>query len=189
MIDTLIRMLPMADGQPILEDLRLGGKRYVLVTLHRPSNVDEPKQLKDILEAMNDISAEADVIFPVHPRTRQMMKGMQGLQTSPKLHFIDPVGYLQFLGLQRNAALVITDSGGIQEETTYLGIPCLTVRENTERPVTITVGRNTLVGRDMVLMRSEAAKSLSGKAKSGSIPPLWDGAASERIAETVCANI
>jgi UDP-N-acetylglucosamine 2-epimerase (non-hydrolysing) len=188
MIDTLIRMLPKAHAEPLMEQLALDGKRFVLVTLHRPSNVDDPKLLRNMLLALNEISFNADVIFPLHPRTRQILQEMQDLQFSQNLHFIDPVGYLEFLGLQRRAALVITDSGGIQEETTYLGIPCLTVRENTERPVTIDIGRNLLVGHNMALMKSEAAKALSGKGKSGSIPPLWDGAASERIADSICDN-
>jgi UDP-N-acetylglucosamine 2-epimerase (non-hydrolysing) len=185
MIDTLVRMLPAANAEPLLNQLGLSEKRFVLVTLHRPSNVDDPQQLKDILLALNEIVSDSDVIFPIHPRTRQMLKGLLELKLSPRLRFIDPVGYLQFLGLQRRAALVITDSGGIQEETTYLGIPCLTVRENTERPITVDVGRNLLVGHDMDQLKSEAAKALSGKAKSGSIPPLWDGKASDRIAAII----
>jgi UDP-N-acetylglucosamine 2-epimerase (non-hydrolysing) len=182
MIDTLVRMLPMADASELITQLGLDDKPFVLATLHRPSNVDNPGQLKDIMLALAEVSCSAGVIFPVHPRTRQILNEMDGLSFSQKIHFIDPVGYLPFLGLQRRAALVITDSGGIQEETTYLGKPCLTVRENTERPVTVTIGRNKLVGNDMNLLKSEALKALSGKGKTGSIPPLWDGEASERIA-------
>jgi UDP-N-acetylglucosamine 2-epimerase (non-hydrolysing) len=185
MIDTLIRMLPMADGGPLLDRLALNGRCFVLVTLHRPSNVDDPKQLREILLALDEISSDADVIFPIHPRTRNILKEMPELRFSPGMHFIDPVGYLQFLGLQRRSALVITDSGGIQEETTYLGIPCLTVRENTERPVTVAIGKNILVRHNMTMMKSEALKALSGKGKAGSIPPLWDGAASDRIVANV----
>ncbi len=185
MIDSLVKMLPMADGKPILDRLDLSGKRFVLVTLHRPSNVDDPKQLKDILLALDEISSAGEVIFPMHPRTRNVLKSMPEVRLSPRMHLIDPVGYSQFLGLQRRAALVITDSGGIQEETTFLGIPCLTVRENTERPVTVDIGKNILVGHDMDRMKSAATRALSGKAKPGSIPPLWDGKASDRIAALI----
>jgi UDP-N-acetylglucosamine 2-epimerase (non-hydrolysing) len=188
MIDTLVRMLPMANGEEIIQHLALDGRRFVLVTLHRPSNVDDPRQLKEILLALSEISTAAGVVFPLHPRTSQVLERMPELNLSQSLQLIDPVGYLEFLGLQRKASLVITDSGGIQEETTYLGIPCLTLRENTERPVTVSVGRNILIGHNMPLMKSEAAKALSGNGKCGSIPPLWDGAASERIADKISDN-
>lgn len=188
MIDTLVRLLPLADRTAVLEKLYLMGKRFVLVTLHRPSNVDDPQNLKQILFTLSEISSCADVLFPVHPRTRQVMKALGNLILSPRLHFVDPVGYLEFLSLQRRSELVITDSGGIQEETTYLGIPCLTVRENTERPVTVDVGSNILVGSDMDRLKTEANKALSGNGKRGSVPPLWDGMASERIAEIVLSQ-
>jgi UDP-N-acetylglucosamine 2-epimerase (non-hydrolysing) len=178
MIDTLVRLLPYAN-----EDAS-GRKPYVLVTLHRPSNVDDPAELAKILSALNEIAGEIDITFPVHPRTRQMMQGMD-VQISPKLRLVDPVGYVEFLGLQKNATFVITDSGGIQEETTYLRVPCLTVRENTERPVTVSIGSNLLVGRDMDRLKLEAGKILSGNAKSGSIPQLWDGKAGQRIADVL----
>ncbi len=179
MIDTLIRLLPHTkSGTP-------GKKPYALVTLHRPSNVDDPVELGKILGALNDIAAEIDIVFPVHPRTRQMMQGLKDSHIAPKLNLIDPVGYVEFLGLQREAKFVITDSGGIQEETTYLGVPCLTVRENTERPVTVTIGSNTLVGRDMERLKVESKKILGGNARKGAIPPLWDGKAGERIADVL----
>ena len=131
---------------------------------------------------LSEIADIANVLFPVHPCTRNVMKEIERLLLSPRLRFIDPVGYLEFLVLQRKAALVIMDSGCIQEETTYLGIPCLTVRENTERPINMDVGSNILVRRDIPMLRREADKALSGKGKSSSTPPLWDGMASERIA-------
>jgi UDP-N-acetylglucosamine 2-epimerase (non-hydrolysing) len=185
MIDTLIRLLPLAEsggyaGKPALKD-----DPYVLVTLHRPSNVDDPEELKEILLALDDIAGFADIIFPVHPRTRKVIETLGELKLSASLRLTEPVGYLEFLGLQRKAKLVITDSGGVQEETTFLGVPCLTVRENTERPITVNIGSNTLVGRDMAMLKGEAEKALSGKGKSSSIPPLWDGKASERIADIV----
>jgi len=179
MIDTLVRLLPQAVPPPHAD------KSYALATLHRPSNVDDPEGLGAIIGALNRIAAEIDIVFPVHPRTRRMLGQIGGLELSGRLRLADPAGYLEFLGLQRHAAFIITDSGGIQEESTYLGVPCLTVRENTERPVTVTVGSNILVGRDMERLEAEARKILAGEAKSGSVPPLWDGKAGERIAEVV----
>jgi UDP-N-acetylglucosamine 2-epimerase (non-hydrolysing) len=179
MIDTLVRLLPRANSNALAE------KSYVLVTLHRPSNVDDPAELTAILGALNEIASEIDVIFPVHPRTRQMMRELPNVAIAPRLRIVDPVGYVEFLGLQRKAALVITDSGGIQEETTFLGVPCITVRENTERPVTVSLGTNLLVGRDMQRLKAEAKKILAGNAKAGSIPPLWDGKAGQRIADVL----
>ena len=147
--------------------------------------MDDPEGLGAIIGALNRIAADIDIVFPVHPRTRQMLGQIAGLEISDRLRLADPAGYLEFLGLQRHAAFIITDSGGIQEESTYLGVPCLTVRENTERPVTVTVGSNILVGRDMARLEAEARKILAGEAKSGSVPPLWDGKAGERIAALV----
>jgi len=178
MIDTLVRCLPLChdprrDGFP---------QDYVLVTLHRPSNVDDPATLLAIVAALGDIAREAPVVFPVHPRTRARLGPTESW---PGIRFLDPVGYLEFLGLQQHARVVITDSGGIQEETTYLGVPCLTLRENTERPITMTLGTNVLVGRDLGRLRSETSAILAGRTKRGRVPPLWDGHASERIATVV----
>jgi UDP-N-acetylglucosamine 2-epimerase (non-hydrolysing) len=181
MIDTLMNLLPHANTPTPLS------KRYALVTLHRPSNVDDHAGLVKILGALNAIAAEIDILFPVHPRTRQKMQELTAMKIAPNLQLIDPTGYVEFLGLQRNAAMVITDSGGIQEETTYLRVPCLTIRENTERPITVTEGSNTLVGRDMERLKIEAKKILSGQAKTGNIPHLWDGKAGERIADLITA--
>jgi len=181
MIDTLVRLLPQAQRPPIPEI----PDPFMLITLHRPSNVDEPAMLKAIFETLNDLSAYLPVVFPVHPRTRKLLKD-GGLEfNNPRLHLIEPLGYLEFLALQRDAMVVITDSGGIQEETTYLGKPCLTVRKNTEWPITVTLGTNVLVGQDMDLLKQEVFKILSGNAKKGNIPPLWDGLASERLADVI----
>jgi UDP-N-acetylglucosamine 2-epimerase (non-hydrolysing) len=186
MIDTLIRLLPMTD--PVAARRRVGATgRFVLVTLHRPSNVDRPANLRAIVEALSDIARVAAVVFPIHPRTRAGMAAAEILPTSG-VTFTDPLGYLEFLALEREAALVITDSGGVQEETTYLGVPCLTVRENTERPVTITIGTNRLVGSDMDQLRLHAHRILHGETPHGSIPPLWDGQAGARIAEIVTST-
>ena len=180
MIDTLVRLLPKArpgNSPP---------EKYVLVTLHRPSNVDDLPWLRGMLEALNDLSGEIAVIFPVHPRTRQRLNSL-GLGGSKHRHLylLDPKPYLEFLALQRDAVAVITDSGGIQEETTFLGVPCLTVRENTERPVTVSLGTNLLVGRDIGRMQAELRCILEGRGKRGSGIPLWDGRTAERIADVL----
>jgi UDP-N-acetylglucosamine 2-epimerase (non-hydrolysing) len=179
MIDSLVRLLPVAmqssvNGLP---------ERYALVTLHRPSNVDDSASLRGILKSLLEVNEQLEVVFPVHPRTRQRIEQF-GINIE-KLHLLEPLPYIQFLSLQRRAAVVITDSGGIQEETTYLGVPCLTLRANTERPVTVSMGTNVLVGQDLGLLNSELARVLEGKAKKGSIPELWDGHAGERIAEVL----
>ena len=179
MIDSLVRLLPSA-----MECPRNGlPERYALVTLHRPSNVDDSASLKNILEALLEVNENLSVVFPVHPRTRQRISEFGNMVE--KLHLLEPVPYIEFLALQQRAAVVITDSGGIQEETTYLGVPCLTVRSNTERPVTVTMGTNVLVGQDRDKLIAELGNVLKGKAKKGSIPPLWDGHAGERIAEII----
>jgi UDP-N-acetylglucosamine 2-epimerase (non-hydrolysing) len=181
MIDSLVQLLPVAmqcakNGLP---------KRYALVTLHRPSNVDEGESLRSILLALLAVNEQMEVVFPVHPRTRQRIEQF-GIDAK-KLHLLEPLPYIEFLSLQHGAAVVITDSGGIQEETTYLGVPCLTLRNNTERPVTVTVGTNVLIGHDLGRLGSELSKIIEGKAKKGSVPPLWDGHAAERIAEALLA--
>ncbi len=176
MIDSLLKLLPIAqqrsrNGLPT---------RYAAVTLHRPANVDDGETLKSILQSLIEVSRDLEVVFPAHPRTRQRIADF-GLD-SRQLRVMDPLPYVDFLALQSRATVVITDSGGIQEETTYLGIPCLTVRENTERPITVSLGTNILVGRDPDKLRTELAQILAGKGKKGSVPPLWDGKTGERIA-------
>jgi UDP-N-acetylglucosamine 2-epimerase (non-hydrolysing) len=183
MIDTLVRLLPEARElwkTPNLEQWR--GRKYALVTLHRPSNVDDPEILGGIMHALSAIGKSMPAIFPVHPRTRNQLRTIPGLASVDNIHLVDPLGYLEFLALQSEAVMVITDSGGIQEETTYLGIPCLTLRENTERPVTVSVGTNILVGHNMARLHMEATQIIEGRAKRGGVPPLWDGKAGERIA-------
>ena len=184
MIDTLLRLLPQAENH------RPSGINlpYALVTLHRPSNVDDLDWLRELLATLSDLSRQLTVVFPVHPRTRQRILESRGsFVASDQLRFLDPLPYLEFLALQRRAAVVITDSGGIQEETTLLGVPCLTVRENTERPITVTMGTNQLVGRDLMKLRKAAEGILAGSSKKGAgldihRVPLWDGHAAERIA-------
>lgn len=196
MIDSLIRLLPKAKERPILRELGLAGDgkpplRYVLATLHRPGNVDDPGKLAEILAALSDIGREAPVIMPVHPRTRQRMSEGGTALSPARVRLLDPLGYLDFLALTADASLVITDSGGVQEETTYLGVPCLTARPNTERPITITHGTNRLVSSTREALVGAALDAL-GKATDGSRkaspPALWDGAAARRIADVLAAQ-
>lgn len=180
MIDTLVRLLPQARA---LYPLDLPD-RYILVTMHRPSNVDDEVFLRDLLDNLCGVSKQVPVIFPVHPRTRQRL-ATAGIQVGDdcNLRLTEPLSYLDFLALQSRATVVITDSGGIQEETTFLRVPCLTVRENTERPITTTHGTNVLVGRNTDRMREELARVLEGRRPLSSVPPLWDGCAANRIAK------
>jgi UDP-N-acetylglucosamine 2-epimerase (non-hydrolysing) len=181
MIDSLIRLLPAAQHRNAQRQNRNGlPQRYALVTLHRPANVDDSVILKRILQSLLEVSQDLSVIFPAHPRTRKRIADFA--LHAGQLQILDPLPYLEFLAMQSRATVVITDSGGIQEETTYLGIPCLTLRENTERPVTVSLGTNVLVGRDPEKLRSELFRVLAGQAKTGTVPPLWDGYAGERIA-------
>lgn len=184
MIDTLLRLLPEAEKRG--SEITRVRDRYGLVTLHRPSNVDEPENLSEIITTLIWISRQLPVIFPVHPRTRRRILDF-GLRISEngKLNLVEPLSYLDFLALQRNATVVITDSGGIQEETTFLGVPCLTVRKNTERPITVEIGTNIVVGQDMERLKTEVYRILDGNGKKGSVPPLWDGRAAERIARII----
>ena len=179
MIDTLVRMLPEAQKHRPA-DLPA---RYALVTLHRPSNVDDLPWLQSMLRTLEEMSSELTILFPIHPRTRQRMKDADISLHSANLRLMDPQPYMSFLALQQNATVVITDSGGIQEETTYLGVPCLTVRENTERPITAEVGTNVMVGRDVSRIGREVKAILAGGKKHGRNPELWDGKAAERIAD------
>ncbi len=193
MIDTLRAQL---DRLPEVNPTRLvpPGSRYGVVTLHRPSNVDDRATFAGILGALEEIAEGLPLVFPIHPRTRKMAASF-GLdqhfrELDPAaavlgsgIHVTEPLGYHTFLNLWKDAVLVLTDSGGLQEETTALGIPCLTLRENTERPVTVWEGTNTLVGIDPQAIRSAAAQALDGGGKTGRIPEYWDGKASERIVE------
>ena len=179
MIDSLVRLLPAASQCPT----NGVSERFALVTLHRPSNVDDSETLKSILESLLAVNDKLDVVFPVHPRTRDRIAQF-GLSTE-KLHLLEPVPYIEFLALQRRATAVITDTGGIQEETTSLQVPCVPLRNNTERPITVTMGTNILVGQDSRKLTSELSAILEGRGKRGTIPPLWDGHAAERIADVL----
>lgn len=189
MIDSLLRGLERAARSTIRETLGVAGQDYAVVTLHRPSNVDSREKLSEILGALEEISKRVPVVFPVHPRTRKTMAEFgfsESTYRNSNLHLLDPLGYLDFLSLFSGARLVLTDSGGIQEETTALGIPCLTLRENTERPVTIEIGTNKLVGSDGQRIVEAAVSILDGlSAKPGRVPALWDGHTAERIVSSM----
>ena len=186
MIDTLVQVLPRARALDAPARHGVPAGRYVVATLHRPSNVDRPDALREILEALATIGREMPVIFPVHPRTRARL-GVAGLEPSANsaLRLVAPLGYLEMLGLVAAAAVVVTDSGGLQEETSYLGVPCLTVRPNTERPITCTMGTNRLVEPDAEVIVEAARAHLRPGARCGAKIERWDGDAAERIAKVL----
>lgn len=185
MIDSLCYYRPLAEQSTILDELSLSPGEYGLVTLHRPSNVDEPVMLGRILEVLTELGARCPLVFPAHPRTRKIMEHNKFDAPAGRLRVLDPVGYFDFVKLMMHARLVLTDSGGIQEETTVLGIPCLTIRENTERPITIEIGTNRLVGVSPERILEEGRKVLDEPQRTGRIPELWDGRASERIVRVI----
>jgi UDP-N-acetylglucosamine 2-epimerase (non-hydrolysing) len=181
MIDTLMRHLPRATLDRVADRVRVEPRQYAVLTLHRPSNVDEPETIRRILGALSTIAQDLPIVFPVHPRTRERLRSF-GFEALPSGVLVtDPLGYIDFLSLTANARLILTDSGGLQEESTALGIPCLTLRENTERPITVTHGTNRVVGTDpaRILAGYNDALSTSNGARC---PPLWDGHTGERIA-------
>jgi UDP-N-acetylglucosamine 2-epimerase (non-hydrolysing) len=190
MIDSLFKQLKSAGSSRVREELEVAGGDYAVVTLHRPSNVDEPRVLGGILSALTRISKHLPVVFPIHPRTRKNLGEfglLGGVAEGGRVRLVEPLGYLDFLRLYSGARLVLTDSGGIQEETTALGIPCLTLRENTERPVTVELGTNRVVGNDPVRIVAEAEEALArdGQEEPPRAPPLWDGHAAERILDAL----
>ena len=192
MIDTLFYNLMKTERDSIIFHkhnivLPSGYKNYGILTLHRPSNVDDPNILQNLLETLSLVSEKLPLIFPVHPRTAQRIRNAKLNKLLERDTFItlEPIGYLELLGLMRNAKLVLTDSGGIQEETTALGVPCLTLRENTERPITLTDGTNTLVGRERKKIMSTVDRILKNGGKTGKIPKAWDGRAAERIVDII----
>lgn len=181
MIDTLVKHRSRFQQPKIWEELKLSEKGYIVMTLHRPGNVDEEEKLKSLMNEIVENSNNLPLIFPVHPRTAKILQGL-GIQHS-RLHTIDPLGYLEFNYLVENSLAVITDSGGITEETTVMGIPCMTLRNNTERPETVEIGSNELIGTDPNAIKPAMEKLFSGNWKKGSIPELWDGKTAERIVE------
>lgn len=187
MIDTLLKNMPRFVKPPVWDKHHLEERQYFVITLHRPANVDEDEKLKTLMEEIVNNARDLPIIFPVHPRTAKILDHL-GIKAT-NLHFIDPLGYLEFNYLVKHAKAVITDSGGITEETTVMGIPCLTLRDNTERPETITIGTNELIGTDPKAIAPNMEKLFSGGWKKGGIPELWDGRAGERIVEKLVGLI
>jgi UDP-N-acetylglucosamine 2-epimerase (non-hydrolysing) len=183
MIDTLLKNRNRFIKPPVWENLQLEEGKYIVMTLHRPANVDEEGKLKKLLREIIDNSHGLPLIFPVHPRTAKILEHLE--IKDPKLHTIDPLGYLEFNYLVEHAKAVVTDSGGITEETTVMGIPCMTLRDNTERPETITIGTNELIGTNPRAIKPAMEKLFSGEWKKGEIPELWDGKTAERIVEAL----
>jgi UDP-N-acetylglucosamine 2-epimerase (non-hydrolysing) len=182
MIDSLLKYLPSAAKSRIKTTLGIENTPYAVATLHRPANVDNPTVLAHILKALAEIGERMPVVFPVHPRTQKVIDGLETIDTGNRLIMTKPLGYLDFLSLYSGARLVLTDSGGIQEETTVLGVPCLTLRENTERPVTVELGTNLVVGSDPIKIKAAVTNVLDDSLKKASrVPPLWDGKTAERI--------
>jgi UDP-N-acetylglucosamine 2-epimerase (non-hydrolysing) len=186
MVDTLLAQLPGLDQPAILREAGVDRGKYVLVTLHRPSNVDDSATLQRICAVLDDAARDETVLFPAHPRTQERLKALPPAARLSRVRVIDPLAYGTFLGLMANARVVVTDSGGIQEETTALGIPCLTLRRNTERPITITEGTNQLVEPDPKVF-DQALHAANGKRHR--IPELWDGKAGHRIAQDLVAQM
>ncbi len=195
MIDSLVHYLPKANKSNILQELCLTKRNFGLITLHRPSNVDNKENFQKIIEIFkyqNKINPEIDIVFPVHPRTLKMLNRfglLKELHSINNLVITEPLGYFDFLNLILNAKYVLTDSGGIQEETTFLKIPCLTLRENTERPITCELGTNTICGLNSKLIFREIKNINSGRYKKGSIPKLWDGNAAKRIVKIIMKHL
>lgn len=191
MIDTLLKHRDKARDLPLLEQWGLRRNQYATLTLHRPSNVDDPAVLKSLIGVVEEVAAELPIVFPVHPRTRKRLEdlGLGRLFGMPPpargLWACEPLGYLEFLHLNQHSRMVMTDSGGLQEETTALGVPCLTLRPNTERPITCSEGTNQLVGNDPQAIRNAARKVLNSAPPNGRVPELWDGHAAERVAEVL----
>jgi UDP-N-acetylglucosamine 2-epimerase (non-hydrolysing) len=192
MIDSLVHYRQKAARLSTLEQFKVRPREYTLVTLHRPSNVDTEAGLVKIISIFEELSARTSIIFPVHPRTRKMLE-RHGLGERagkiPNLRITEPLGYLEFLCLMDRAQLLVTDSGGIQEETTFLGVPCLTLRENTERPITCEIGTNELCGLDVEKIVRKSFEVCDGHAKQGRVPDLWDGYAAQRIAEIILKKL
>lgn len=191
MIDTLLNQVERAKESDILGQLSLQPGQYGVVTLHRPANVDDKEVLDSLLKVLIDISTDLPLVFPVHPRTKSRLEAfglMEKLESAENISCLGPAGYNDFLCLTSQAKVIVTDSGGLQEESTALGVPCLTMRPNTERPITVTEGTSTLVGSDAAKLKFHLTEVIEGTYKSSRCPELWDGKAAERIAEILAAE-
>jgi UDP-N-acetylglucosamine 2-epimerase (non-hydrolysing) len=188
MVDTLLKHVDMAIQTSPWKEFGLGPGNYGLLTLHRPSNVDDPRTLRSIVKVIGKASRDMPILFPVHPRTRERLQQLQ-LKIVPSVRLSDPLPYSSFVGLMAKAKYVLTDSGGIQEETTVLNVPCLTLRWNTERPITLTKGTNRLVGTDAEKIEKGVEEILTGKWRPGRRPPLWDGKAAQRIVNIIVKQL
>jgi UDP-N-acetylglucosamine 2-epimerase (non-hydrolysing) len=184
MIDTLIANLDKFDSAAARAVYDLDDRPYVVATLHRPANVDSPERAGELVQALHEVATKLDVIIPLHPRGRATLTAA-GLLDNERIHAVDPLGYVEFMSLVRGAAAIVTDSGGVQEETTLLRVPCLTLRPNTERPITITSGSNRLVTRED--LAAAVLKACDDGPYTGELPPLWDGQAGPRIARIITA--
>ncbi len=186
MIDSLIHFLPTIEQSVIMDKMNLRAGEYTLLTFHRPSNVDSRSSLTQLVDMLNRLTGKTKLVFPVHPRTRKNLEEFDLIsKLNKEILTLDPIGYIDFLALTKSANLLITDSGGIQEETTYLGVQCITVRNNTERPVTVTTGTNQLIGTELDAVEKAALDVLNGNIKTGAIPEKWDGLTAERIVEII----
>lgn len=186
MIDTLLHSRSRFKKPSLWDELQLTEKKYIVLTLHRPNNVDDPANLRYLLDEIIDCSDGLTVIFPVHPRTRKVLGSAASSLISRNIHLTEPLGYLEFNYLVEKSGAVITDSGGITEETTVMSVPCMTLRDSTERPETVTMGTNELLGTNPAAIAPAMKRLLSGNWKKGSIPPLWDGHTSQRVIEIIC---
>jgi UDP-N-acetylglucosamine 2-epimerase (non-hydrolysing) len=184
MVDTLLASVERTADRPVLERLGLADRSYGLVTLHRPENVDDPDTLRGLFAILDEVASRLPLVLPAHPRIRSQL---HGVELNGALHVIEPLGYLDFVALEARARLVLTDSGGVQEETTILGVPCLTLRETTERPITVSAGTNVVVGRDPGRILDAVHRAMSGDIPLRR-PELWDGRAGERIGEVLVAD-
>jgi UDP-N-acetylglucosamine 2-epimerase (non-hydrolysing) len=192
MIDTLIKHLDAARDRAVPGAMGLSAGRYAVCTFHRPSNVDEPQRLRNVIDIIEHAAKRLDVVLPLHPRTRASLERhglFERLDANPRVHLTEPFGYLDFISLVAQAALVVTDSGGIQEETTYLEVPCITMRDNTERPITVEVGSNVLAGTCPDKVKRTIDQVMSGDIQPGVVPDLWDGQAAERIVDIIEATL
>ncbi len=190
MIDSLFYYLPKSENSNIHNELGIEKGSYVLITLHRPSNVDTKESLEKLTNFLNRLSNERKVVFPIHPRTKNNLNKFGLVETlSSNIILTDPIGYIDFQALTKSAELVVTDSGGIQEETTYLGVQCITLRTSTERPSTVDVGTNQLIGLDLEKAEAACLSVLSGNLKTGKVPELWDGNAAQRIVKILLSHV